>query len=79
VLDTRCLILDVRYTLYETKSLKETETYKSLCEEYDHLGKMITNFIKSVEHGHKTKAKIPPGQTIIWNRVSRNKYLLRLL
>ena len=52
-------------TLYETKSLKETETYKYLCEEYDHLGKMITNFIKSVEHGHKTKAKIPPGQTSI--------------
>ena len=54
-----------KFEMYETKSLKETETYKYLCEEYDHLGKMITNFIKSVEHGHKTKAKIPPGQTSI--------------
>ncbi len=48
-------------TLYETKSLKETETYKLLYEGYDHLGKMITNFIKSVERGHKTKQKTPPG------------------
>lgn len=45
-------------TLYETKSLKETKKYKYFCEEYDHLGKMMTNFIKSVDRGHKTKTSI---------------------
>ncbi len=50
-------------TLYETKSLKDTNKYKLFCEEYDHLGRMITNFIKSVESGHKTIAIIPPGHT----------------
>ncbi len=50
-------------TLYETKSLKDTNKYKLFCEEYDHLGRMITNFIKSVESGYKTKAIIPPGHT----------------
>ena len=44
-------------TLYETKSFVDEERYRSLCEEYDHLGRMITNFIKSVELGHKTKTK----------------------
>jgi len=42
-------------TLYETKSLKDTEKYKYFCEEYDHLGRMISNFIKSVDGGHKTR------------------------
>ena len=40
--------------LYETKSLGDTEQYKYFCEEYDHLGRMIFNFIKSVDGGHKT-------------------------
>ena len=42
-------------TLYETKSLKDAERNEYFCEEYDHLGKMISNFIKSVEGGHKTR------------------------
>jgi four helix bundle protein len=42
-------------TLYETKSLSDTEKYEYFCEEYDHLGKMISNFIKSVDGGHKTR------------------------
>jgi four helix bundle protein len=42
-------------TLYETKSLRDTKRYEYFCEEYDHLGKMISNFIKSVESGHKTR------------------------
>ncbi len=41
-------------TLYEIKSLKSKEKYEYLCEEYDHLGKMLNNFIKSVDSGHKT-------------------------
>jgi len=42
-------------TLYESKSLKDTNNYEYFCEEYDHLGKMITNFIKSVKSSHKTR------------------------
>ncbi len=45
-------------TLYETKSLIDEGKYKYLSEEYSHLGKMITNFTKSVEQGHKTKTGI---------------------
>ncbi len=45
-------------TLYETKSFVDEEIYRKLCKEYDHLGRMITNFIRSVELGHKTKTKI---------------------
>lgn len=45
-------------TLYETKSLKDKEKYEYLSEEYDHLGKMINNFIKSVDYGHKTETRI---------------------
>ena len=41
--------------LYETKSLKDKDRYEYFHEEYDHLGKMISNFIKSVEEGHKTR------------------------
>jgi four helix bundle protein len=41
--------------LYQTESLKDTKKYEYFQEEYDHLGKMISNFIKSVEKGHKTK------------------------
>lgn len=43
-------------TLYETKSLTDKQLYRYFCEEYDHLGRMINNFIKSVESNHKTKA-----------------------
>jgi len=43
-------------TLYETKSLNDRERYGYFCEEYNHLGRMIVNFIKSVDSGHKTKA-----------------------
>ena len=42
-------------TLYETKSFTDSKKYSYLSEEYNHLGRMITNFIKSVELGHKTK------------------------
>ncbi len=42
-------------TLDETESLRDTEKYKYFCEEYDHLGRMISNFIKSVQGGHKTR------------------------
>ena len=42
-------------TLYETKSFTDSKKYAYLSEEYNHLGRMITNFIKSVELGHKTK------------------------
>jgi len=51
-------------TLYETKSLNSKNQYAYFCEEYDHLGKMINNFIKSVDEGHKTR---------IQNRESRIK------
>jgi len=52
--------------LYETKSLDDKGKYTYFCEEYDHLGRMITNFIKSVGYGHKTR-------TSIENRVSSIK------
>jgi len=39
--------------LYETKSLNDKLIYNYFKEEYDHLGRMISNFIKSVEIGHK--------------------------
>jgi four helix bundle protein len=41
-------------TLYETKSLIDEEGYRYFCEEYDHLGRMINNFIKSVDNTHKS-------------------------
>ena len=41
-------------TLFQTKSLKDKEKFEYFREECDHLGKMISNFIKSVEFGHKT-------------------------
>jgi four helix bundle protein len=44
--------------LYATNSLKEETAYQHLCEEYDHLGKMITNFIKSVELNHKVMPRL---------------------
>lgn len=46
-------------TLYETKSLNDKERHTYFCEEYDHLGRMIVNFTKFVESGHKTKNKEP--------------------
>ena len=39
-------------TLYETNSFSDESSYNYFCEEYDHLGKMINNFIKSVENSH---------------------------
>lgn len=45
-------------TLYATKSLKDKTKYEYFSEEYDHLGKMINNFIKSVDIGHKTETRI---------------------
>jgi len=39
--------------LYETNSMKNKVNYDYFREEYDHLGKMLTNFIKSVKIGHK--------------------------
>ncbi|MBL7130232.1 MAG: four helix bundle protein [Candidatus Omnitrophica bacterium] len=45
-------------TLYETESLKDKDKYNYFSEEYDHLGKMINNFIKSVDFAHKTKTRI---------------------
>ena len=47
--------IDHLETLYETKSLIDKERYNYFCDEYDHLGKMINNFIKSVDIGHKIK------------------------
>jgi len=41
-------------TLYETKSLDDEKKYRYFYEEYDHLGRMINNFIKSVNKGHKS-------------------------
>ncbi len=45
-------------TLYDTKSLRDEKRYKYFSEEYNHLGRMITNFISSVESGHKAKTRI---------------------
>ena len=39
-------------TLYETNSFSDESSYNYFCEAYDHLGKMINNFIKSVENNH---------------------------
>jgi four helix bundle protein len=39
--------------LNETNSLKDKVQFDYFNEEYNHLGKMLTNFIKSVEIGHK--------------------------
>jgi four helix bundle protein len=47
--------LDHLFTLYETRSLRDREKYEHFCQEYDHLGRMINNFIKSVENGHKSR------------------------
>ena len=49
-------------TLYETKSLRDANKYECFCEEYDHLGKMMTNFFKSVESGHKTRNEYPESR-----------------
>lgn len=53
------------YTLFETKSLKDENNYTYFCEEYDHLGRMITNFIKSIELGHKTRIQNQKRESII--------------
>jgi len=45
-------------TLYEAKSLNDYKSYKYFCEEYDHLGRMISNFIRSVEFRHRIKTSI---------------------
>ena len=41
-------------TLHRTKSLSDIQKYQYFCDEYDHLGRMINNFLKAVESGHKT-------------------------
>jgi four helix bundle protein len=41
--------------LRDTVSLKNKAWYTSLTEKYDHLGKMINNFIKSVDYSHIAK------------------------
>lgn len=38
--------------IFETGSLKDEEGYQYFNEEYDHLGKMLTKFIRSVAEGH---------------------------
>lgn len=40
--------------IFETDSLKDKQAYDYFIEEYDHLGKMLTKFIQSVEEGHLT-------------------------
>jgi four helix bundle protein len=50
--------IDHLVTLYDTKSLDDEKTYRYLTEEYNHLGRMITNFIKSVELSHKANMRI---------------------
>jgi four helix bundle protein len=47
--------LDHLYNLYESKSLTKKDIYEYFNQEYNHLGKMINNFIKSVDSGHKTR------------------------
>lgn len=59
-------------TLYDTKSPKDSKEYEYFCEEYDHLGKMISNFIKSVDDAHKTRIQdrewqISIGTTTIYS------------
>jgi four helix bundle protein len=39
-------------TLYQTESLRDKDAYDCFCEEYDHLGRMINNFIKAVVKNH---------------------------
>lgn len=58
-------------TLYETKSLKDKDIYEYFCEEYDHLGRMINNFTKSVENNHKTGVR--EQETSIEHQESRNE------
>lgn len=44
--------------LYSSGSFKDATQYEYLVEELDHLGRMINNFIKSVELGHQSRANI---------------------
>ncbi|MFQ6036336.1 MAG: four helix bundle protein [Sedimentisphaerales bacterium] len=57
------------HTLYDTKSLEDEEKYQYFYKEYDCLGKMINNFMKSVNSGHKTRIENP--ESSIQNLVSR--------
>ena len=41
-------------TLFDTKSFIDRDKYDFLCQQYDHLGRMINNFIKAVDLEHKT-------------------------
>lgn len=43
--------------LSETKSFDDKEAYNYFKEKYNHLGKMLTNFIKAVEAGHLSHKK----------------------
>ncbi|MCK4250877.1 four helix bundle protein [candidate division WOR-3 bacterium] len=61
--------LDHLGSIYATKSLKNREKYEYFCEEYDHLGRMISNFTKSVDSGHKSKINIENRRSRIENPV----------
>jgi len=54
-------------TLYETNSLKDKKMYEYFLEEYNHLGRMINNFIKTVEKNHNSGSR----ESNIENRESR--------
>jgi hypothetical protein len=41
----------------DTGSLADDKKYEYFMEEYDHLERMINNFIRSVERNHKTGEK----------------------
>ncbi len=41
--------------IFETGSLKDKKAYVYFVEEYDYLGKMLSNFISSVEKGHLSR------------------------
>ena len=49
--------IDHLVTLFATGSMEDAERFKYFQEEYDHLGRMITNFIKSVIKRHQLPGK----------------------
>ena len=49
--------IDHLETLYETKSLQDENLYNNLKEKLDKLGRMLNNFIQSIEHQHLSKKK----------------------
>jgi four helix bundle protein len=62
-------------TLYATKALKDKKRYRYFCEEYDHPGRMITNFIKSVDSGHRSKTNIEHRESKIHS--SHTSYVIK--